>query len=66
VAIDASCVCICSLKLFFFSAPTWEEVAVEYHGLEQEKGFKFAEVNCLIEGDVCDDNNVRGYPSLQL
>ncbi|KAG0224587.1 hypothetical protein BGX31_007933 [Mortierella sp. GBA43] len=47
-------------------APTWEEVSVKHQGLEQEKGFKFAEVNCLIEGDVCHENNVRAYPSLQL
>ncbi|GJJ72042.1 hypothetical protein EMPS_04399 [Entomortierella parvispora] len=47
-------------------APTWEQMAEELQGLETSKDFKFAEVNCLMEGDICDDNNVRGYPSLQL
>ncbi|KAG0047876.1 hypothetical protein BGZ83_007141 [Gryganskiella cystojenkinii] len=47
-------------------APTWEQMAVEMRELETTKNFKFAEVNCLMEGDICDDNNVRGYPSLQL
>ncbi|KAG0359246.1 hypothetical protein BGZ54_010035 [Gamsiella multidivaricata] len=46
--------------------PTWEQLAVDHLGLAQTKNFKFAEVNCLIEGDVCEDNDVRGYPSLQL
>jgi len=41
-------------------------MAVELQGLESTKDFKFAEVNCLLEGDVCDDNDVRGYPSLKL
>lgn len=51
---------------FVFSAPTWEQMAVDLQDLEDTKHFKFAEVNCLMEGDICDDNNVRGYPSLQL
>ncbi|KAF9354834.1 hypothetical protein BGX26_007320 [Mortierella sp. AD094] len=47
-------------------APTWEQLAVNHKDWEQTKGFKFAEVNCLIEGDVCDDNDVTGYPYLQV
>jgi len=50
----------------FLLAPAWEQMAVELQGLESTKDFKFAEVNCLLEGDVCDDNDVRGYPSLKL
>ncbi|KAF9971297.1 hypothetical protein BGZ65_010516, partial [Modicella reniformis] len=38
----------------------------EYQELEQTKGFKFAEVDCLIEGDICHDNNIKAYPSLLL
>ncbi|KAF8934851.1 hypothetical protein BGZ58_005413 [Dissophora ornata] len=41
-------------------------LAVNHQGLQQTKDFRFAEVNCLIEGDVCEDNDVTGYPSLQL
>ncbi|KAF9180862.1 hypothetical protein BGZ51_005826 [Haplosporangium sp. Z 767] len=47
-------------------APKWEKVAVEHQEWEKTKDFKFAEVNCLIDGDLCHDNNVRYYPSLQL
>ncbi|KAF9102189.1 hypothetical protein BGX27_011131 [Mortierella sp. AM989] len=47
-------------------APTWEQLAVDHKGWEQTKDFKFAEVNCLVEGDTCDDNDVTGYPFLQL
>ncbi|KAF9389893.1 hypothetical protein CPB97_010406 [Podila verticillata] len=47
-------------------APSWEQAAVEHLSLRTSKDFKFAEVNCIIEGDICDDNNVEGYPSMQL
>ncbi|KAF8985885.1 hypothetical protein BGZ46_000988 [Entomortierella lignicola] len=47
-------------------APTWEQLAVNHKSWEETKGFKFAEVNCLIEGDVCDDNDVSAYPFLQV
>ncbi|KAF9028838.1 hypothetical protein BGZ52_006498, partial [Haplosporangium bisporale] len=47
-------------------APSWEQAAVEHLSLRTSKDFKFAEVNCLIEGDICDDNNVESYPSMQL
>ncbi|KAG0234229.1 hypothetical protein BGW41_001198 [Actinomortierella wolfii] len=47
-------------------APIWEEVAAGHQALSRTKGFKFAEVNCLIEGDICDDEGIRGYPTLNL
>ncbi|KAF9295377.1 hypothetical protein BGZ74_010837 [Mortierella antarctica] len=47
-------------------APFWEQAAVDHQSLRNTKDFKFAEVNCIIEGDVCDDNDVKGYPSMQL
>ncbi|KAF9425210.1 hypothetical protein BGZ94_007749 [Podila epigama] len=47
-------------------APIWEETAVQHKSLRDTKDFKFAEVNCLLEGDLCEDNNVQGYPSMQL
>ncbi|KAF9399273.1 hypothetical protein BGX21_006521 [Mortierella sp. AD011] len=47
-------------------APTWEQLAVDHKDWEQTRDFKFAEVNCLIEGDVCDDNDVTRYPHLQV
>ncbi|KAF9158813.1 hypothetical protein DFQ26_007205 [Actinomortierella ambigua] len=47
-------------------APVWEDLAVGHKDWERTKGFKFAEVNCLIEGDLCEDHDIRGYPTLNL
>ncbi|KAG0346624.1 hypothetical protein BG004_001245 [Podila humilis] len=47
-------------------APIWEQAADDHKSLRDTKGFRFAEVNCLIEGDICEDNGVKGYPSMQL
>ncbi|KAG0366616.1 hypothetical protein BGX24_003616 [Mortierella sp. AD032] len=47
-------------------APTWEMLAVNHQDWANTKDFKFAEVNCLMEGDVCEDNNVQSYPNMQL
>ncbi|KAG0025298.1 hypothetical protein BGZ81_007259 [Podila clonocystis] len=47
-------------------APFWEQAAVDHQSLRNTKDFKFAEVNCILEGDVCDDNKVESYPSMQL
>ncbi|KAF9341202.1 hypothetical protein BGZ91_010425 [Linnemannia elongata] len=47
-------------------APTWEQLAVNHKDWANTKDFKFAEVNCLMEGDLCDDNDVSGYPTMQL
>jgi hypothetical protein len=59
-----------TLQLLFhvitFLAPTWEQLAVNHQDWANTKDFKFAEVNCLLEGDLCYDNNVRSYPDMQL
>lgn len=47
-------------------APTWEQLAVNHKDWANTKDFKFAEVNCLMEGDLCDDNDISGYPTMQL
>ncbi|KAG0292270.1 hypothetical protein BGZ96_004393 [Linnemannia gamsii] len=47
-------------------APTWEQLAVNHQEWANTKDFKFAEVNCLLEGDLCEDNDVTGYPNMQL
>ncbi|KAF9127382.1 hypothetical protein BGW39_005919 [Mortierella sp. 14UC] len=47
-------------------APTWEKLAVNHQDWANTKDFKFAEVDCLLEGDVCDDNDVQSYPNMQL
>ncbi|KAG0313057.1 hypothetical protein BGZ99_009104 [Dissophora globulifera] len=47
-------------------APTWEQLAVEHQGWKKTRGFKFAEIDCLAQGDVCEDNDVVSYPSLRV
>ncbi|KAF9583674.1 hypothetical protein BGW38_008890 [Lunasporangiospora selenospora] len=47
-------------------APAWEQMAVQYQDWEKTKDVKIAEVDCLLDGDTCNSNNVHGYPSLQL
>ncbi|BEJ11262.1 hypothetical protein CspHIS471_0106840 [Cutaneotrichosporon sp. HIS471] len=46
--------------------PTWRDLAIKKAYHEQLSGFHMAQVNCLAQGDLCDSNNVRGYPSLML
>ncbi|KAF9178321.1 hypothetical protein BGZ50_007825 [Haplosporangium sp. Z 11] len=47
-------------------APTWEQVAVEHKDWKRTKGFKFAEVDCIAQGDLCEDNDVVSYPTMRL
>ncbi|KAF9573978.1 hypothetical protein EC968_007664 [Mortierella alpina] len=47
-------------------APAWEKMAIDHQHLEETKNFKIAEVNCLVEGDICDDNLIEGYPTMKL
>ncbi|KAI7831360.1 thioredoxin-like protein [Gamsiella multidivaricata] len=46
-------------------APTWEKLAVEHKDWQRTKGFKLAEVNCLANADVCEDNDIVSYPTMQ-
>ncbi|KAF9099651.1 hypothetical protein BGX29_007008 [Mortierella sp. GBA35] len=54
--------CVHSQKL----APTWEKLAVEHKDWERTVGFKFAEVDCVAQADVCEDSDVVSYPTLKL
>ncbi|KAF9966584.1 hypothetical protein BGZ70_001893 [Mortierella alpina] len=47
-------------------APAWEQVAVDHKDLQKTKNFKIAEVDCTVEGDICDENGVEGYPTMKL
>ncbi|KAF9329862.1 hypothetical protein BG006_007123 [Podila minutissima] len=47
-------------------APTWEWLAIEHKDWERTKGFKFAEVDCLAQGDLCEDYDIVTYPTMQL
>ncbi|KAF9916021.1 hypothetical protein BX616_004800 [Lobosporangium transversale] len=47
-------------------APTWEQLAMDHKDWSRARGFKFAEVDCLAQGDLCEDNDVVSYPTMQL
>ncbi|KAJ7210203.1 thioredoxin-like protein [Mycena haematopus] len=43
--------------------PTWEKL-VEYS--EKSSGVDLAQVDCSVNGDLCDANKVKGYPQMNL
>ncbi|RHZ80306.1 hypothetical protein Glove_137g149 [Diversispora epigaea] len=47
-------------------APTWIKLAEEQGDYLSKKKFYIADVDCTLDGDVCDKNGVGGYPSLFL
>ncbi|CAG8451955.1 11807_t:CDS:2 [Diversispora eburnea] len=47
-------------------APTWIKLAEEQGEYLGTKEFYIADVDCTLNGDVCDRNGVQGYPSLFL
>lgn len=53
---------------FFYTciAPTWEWLAIEHKDWQRTKGFKFAEVDCLEQADLCEDYDIVTYPTMQL
>ncbi|KAF9900217.1 hypothetical protein EC991_007768 [Linnemannia zychae] len=54
--------CVHSQKL----APTWEKLAVNRKDWQRTVGFKFAEVDCVKEADLCEENEVVSYPTMKL
>lgn len=45
---------------------TWERLAVEHKDWQRTVGFKFAEVDCVAQADLCEDNEVVSYPTMKL
>ncbi|THH32163.1 hypothetical protein EUX98_g2007 [Antrodiella citrinella] len=46
-------------------APTWEQLVDDY-GSQADPGIRLAQVNCAVHGDLCKENNVDGYPQMNL
>ncbi|KAJ7171825.1 protein disulfide isomerase [Mycena crocata] len=44
-------------------APTWEKL-VEHS--ESSAGVQLAQVDCSVNGDLCDTNGIKGYPQMNL
>lgn len=42
-------------------APVWDELAAEY---ESAKGVSVAKLDCTAAGGICQENDVKGYPTL--
>ncbi|KIY69040.1 thioredoxin-domain-containing protein [Cylindrobasidium torrendii FP15055 ss-10] len=45
-------------------APTWEEL-VKISETDVQ-GVTLAQVNCAVDGDLCNDNGIKGYPTLNM
>ncbi|KAK7051384.1 hypothetical protein VNI00_004884 [Paramarasmius palmivorus] len=44
--------------------PTWEALVAEFN--TPSTGIRLAQVNCVAYGDLCNANNVDGYPQMNL
>lgn len=52
-------------------APTWEKIYQRVtEGNDSDgyntQGVTLAQVNCITQGDLCDEQNIRGYPTLRI
>ncbi|KAJ8517439.1 hypothetical protein ONZ45_g5366 [Pleurotus djamor] len=46
-------------------APTWEKLVKDVEE-NPDAGIHLAQVNCAVNGDLCDEHNVKGYPQMNL
>ncbi|EPQ59737.1 thioredoxin-domain-containing protein [Gloeophyllum trabeum ATCC 11539] len=46
-------------------APTWQEL-VDRTQAKADPGIHLAQVNCAVDGDLCSENGVKGYPQINL
>lgn len=48
-------------------APTWKRVYQEAgKKAEQEYSFRMARVDCIVDGDICQEQGIGGYPSMRI
>lgn len=50
----------------YYIAPTWEKLSNDLSSLETENDFHFGSIDCLVQGDLCNQHGVRKYPTIQL
>lgn len=46
-------------------APTWEELSQEHLTTASGKKVHVAHVDCTVQKDICTQQNIKGYPTLQ-
>jgi thioredoxin domain-containing protein 5 len=46
-------------------APTWSKL-IEDSKESSDPGIQFAQVNCVVYGDLCEENKITAYPQLNL
>ncbi|CEP14057.1 hypothetical protein [Parasitella parasitica] len=48
------------------SAPDWKKLSEDLDSLADESNFHFGTIDCSTQGDLCDEHDVMGYPTVQL
>ncbi|KAG7562713.1 hypothetical protein FFLO_01873 [Filobasidium floriforme] len=47
-------------------APTYEKLSEENKDLEKSRGMFFGQINCQVQGDLCNSHEIKFYPQLKL
>ncbi|GAN07898.1 thioredoxin-domain-containing protein [Mucor ambiguus] len=48
------------------SAPDWKKLSEDLDYLAEESNFHFGTIDCSTQGDLCDEHDIMGYPTVQL
>ncbi|EPB86197.1 hypothetical protein HMPREF1544_07009 [Mucor circinelloides 1006PhL] len=48
------------------SAPDWKRLSEDLDYLAEESNFHFGTIDCSTQGDLCDEHDIIGYPTVQL
>ncbi|KAL7320464.1 hypothetical protein PS15m_000353 [Mucor circinelloides] len=47
-------------------APDWKRLSEDLDYLAEESNFHFGTIDCSTQGDLCDEHDIMGYPTVQL
>lgn len=47
-------------------APFWEAAGLKYENYKSSHNFHLGSVDCQVQGDLCQKQNIKGYPTLLL